>query len=45
MFNRRVLAFTTAFFLLIFLGSNGVLAGQKTRSGSYQGRKTSGTWR
>lgn len=44
MFNRPIIAFTTAAFLLLFLFSLDAFAGQKSRSGNYQGRKTSGTW-
>lgn len=43
MFNR-IIAFTTASWLLLFLVGMDAFAGQKSRSGSYQGRQTSGTW-
>ncbi len=44
MFSRRIIAFTTAAFLISFLVSLDALAGQKSRSGGYQGHRTSGTW-
>jgi hypothetical protein len=44
MFNRRIIAFTTFAFLLLFIVGIDAYAGQKSRSGSYQGRQTSGTW-
>jgi len=44
MFNHRIMAFTTAAFLFLFLTTIDAFAGQQSRTGSYQGRKTSGTW-
>jgi hypothetical protein len=44
MIGNRMIVFITAVFLLILFAQAEVLAGQESRSGSYQGRKTSGTW-
>ena len=44
MIGRHITTFAMAAFLIVFSTQAEALAGQKFRSGTYQGRKTNGTW-
>ena len=44
MVARRIIAFIMAVFMVVILARLDAFAGPKSRSGSYQGRNTGGTW-